>query len=187
MHRRLSAIAILAFTGSISSMSLAANMKAGLWEVNNKIHTANGQMEKVMTQMQAQMATMPPEQRKMMEDMMAKHGVSMAGPGPGGGTLVKMCVSQEMAARADMPMQQKGNCTSTHTPVVGGTMKMSFTCTSPASSGEGQITFSSDTAYTMTMNVNSSVKADTMNMEMSGKWLGADCGNIKPIAIPPTK
>jgi len=26
-----------------------------------------------------------------------------------------------------------------------------------------------------------------MTMEGSGKWLGADCGAIKPIALPPKK
>ena len=53
-------------------------------------------------------------------------------------------------------------------------------------SGEGEMTFAGDKAYTgrstMTSQVNG--KPERMNMEMAGKWLAADCGNIKPRPKP---
>ena len=63
---------------------------------------------------------------------------------------------------------------------------MSFTCTNPPSSGEGTVTFVSPEAYTMKMTVQTVVqgKAEKMNMDGSGKWLSADCGAIKPMAMP---
>ncbi|MES2127992.1 MAG: hypothetical protein V4463_12025, partial [Pseudomonadota bacterium] len=30
-------------------------------------------------------------------------------------------------------------------------------------------------------------KPETMHMDASGKWLGADCGNVKPFAVPAAK
>jgi hypothetical protein len=42
----------------------AENLKPGLWEVTHKMQTSGGQMEQGMAQMQQQMASMPPEQRK---------------------------------------------------------------------------------------------------------------------------
>ena len=61
-------------------------------------------------------------------------------------------------------------------------------CVNPASSGEGQFTFNSPESYSMKMLVNTTVqgKPETVNMEGTGKWLGADCGDIKPMR-PPAK
>jgi hypothetical protein len=65
-------------------------------------------------------------------------------------------------------------------------MKISFTCTNPVSSGEGQITFAGPEAYTMKMAMNTVAqgKPEKYNMDASGKWLSADCGAIKPKGAP---
>jgi len=65
-----------------------------------------------------------------------------------------------------------------------GKMKMAFTCTNPPSSGEGEVTFSSPDAYSMKMVVNTTIqgRAEKINMDGSGRWLGSDCGDIKPFA-----
>ncbi len=162
----------------------AQTMKPGLWEINNKMHTSGGQMEQGMAQMQQQMASMPPEQRKMMQDMMARQGVS-TGAGGAAAMAVKVCMTKEMAERNEIPAQQDG-CKHTASPRSGNTMKMSFICTDPPSSGDGQVTFASSEAYTMKMTMNTVVqgKPEKVNMDASGKWLSADCGAIKPMASP---
>jgi hypothetical protein len=177
----------------LAAMALAASgafaqsqMKPGLWEITHKTQTASGQMEQQMAQMQQQMANMPPEQRKMVEEMMAKRGMKMGAGGPGG-MQMKICMTKEMVERREMPTN-RGECKTTRQQVSGNTMKVSFTCVNPASSGEGQFTFNSPESYNMKMVVNTTMqgKPETMNMEGSGKWLGADCGDIKPIR-PPAK
>ena len=162
----------------------AQSLKPGLWEINNKMQSSSGQMEKSMAETQKQMAAMPPEQRKMMQDMLAKQGMSM-GPGAGGNMAVKICMTKEMAERNELPAQQ-GDCKTTNSPRSGNTMKMSFACTQPPSSGEGTVTFVSPEAYTMKMTMKSMMqgKPETMTMDGGGKWLSADCGNIKPLAVP---
>ena len=62
-------------------------------------------------------------------------------------------------------------------------MKMAFACTNPPSSGDGQVTFNGSEGYTSQMNISTQVsgKTEKVNMEGSDKWLGADCGNIKPL------
>ena len=162
----------------------AQTMKPGLWEFSNKMQTGSGQMEKDMARMQQEMASMPPEQRKMMQDMMAKQGVGMGAGGPGAMTF-KICMTKEMAERNDVASQQ-GDCKHTNSPRSGNTMKTSFTCTNPPSSGEGTITFLSPEAYTMRMTMNTVMqgKSEKMNMDGSGKWLSADCGAVKPRAMP---
>jgi hypothetical protein len=134
------------------------------------------------------MASMPPEQRKLMEEMMAKQGVSI-GAGTGGGMLVKMCITPEMAARQEMPSQTEGDCTTTITSRSASVLKMNFVCKNPPSTGEGTYTFSGDTAYTMKMVMKSMQdgKPHNMTIDGQGKWLSKDCGTIKPIQMPATK
>lgn len=93
-------------------------------------------MDKAMAQVQQQMDSMQPEQRKQMEAMLAKQGMSMsAAPG---GMLTKMCLTKDMVERSQMPVQTQGDCTSTTSDKTSTGMKFKFTCASPASSGEGQ-------------------------------------------------
>ncbi len=159
----------------------AQSMKPGLWEMQTKIQSGSGEMEGAMAEMQQQMAAMSPEQRKMMQDMMSKQGVTMGGGGPGGMS-VKVCMTQEMIDRNEIPTQQ-GDCKSTLSPRSGNKMKFAFQCTKPPSSGEGEVTFISPTAYTSktTVNTTASGKSERMTMESQGKWLSAECGAIKPM------
>lgn len=179
--KHLLAATLVAFASTAGAQAL----KPGLWEITHKMNSANAQMDQQMAQMQKQMAAMPPAQRKQMEAMMAKQGTQMPTVAPGGGMSMKMCLTKEMAERNDIPAQQ-GDCKTTHQSRTGNTMKVAFACTKPPSSGEGQYTFTSPEAYSMKMAVTTTVqgKPEKMNMEGSGKWLGADCGNIKPIVAP---
>lgn len=164
----------------------AQGMKPGLWEVTQKLQSASGQMEQALAQAQQQLASLPPEQRKKVQEMMARQGVSMGGPTPGAMGM-RMCITREMAERAELPVQQQGDCRSTTSGRSGNTMKMTFSCSNPPSSGEGQLTFSSPEAYTMKMVVNTVVQGrpEKMNMDASGRWLGADCGSVRPMAPAP--
>jgi hypothetical protein len=175
---------LLTATLAIAGTSVQAQtMKPGLWESTSKMG-ASPEMEQAMARMQQQMASMPPEQRKMMEEMMSRQGGAV-GAG-GSGMVAKVCVTREMAERGDMPTQQRGDCTTTTSDKTSRGMTMKFTCTNPPSSGEGQFSFSGDSAYTMKMKINSSAQGapKTMTIDSSGTWLGADCGSVKPIAMP---
>eukprot|EP01034_Spumella_vulgaris_P000504 gene504-674_t len=85
---RISTAMAGALLATACGLAAAQNIKPGLWEISSKMG-GNPEMDQAMAQMQQQMAAMPPEQRKMMQDMMAKQGVNMA-TGPGGTMLTKM-------------------------------------------------------------------------------------------------
>ena len=176
---------LAAFTLALATGASAQSTKPGLWEINTKMQSASGEMEKAMANMEKQLAGMSPEQRKQMQDMMARQGMSLGTSG-GGGMSMKTCLTKEMAERNELPQQQQGDCKSTQAPRSGNTVKFSYVCTQPPSSGEGVMTFNGDTAYTMKMNATTNVKGkpEKMSMDASGKWLSADCGNIKPVTPP---
>jgi hypothetical protein len=165
----------------------AQSTKPGLWEIQTRMG-GNPQMDQAMAQMQQQMANMPPAQRKLMEDMMAQQGVNI-GVGKGGGMSVKVCITPEMAARQELPAQTEGDCKTQITSRTATTLKLSFTCTNPPSSGEGSYTFRGDTGYDMAMRVKTSQNGKPVNttMDGTGRWLGADCGKVRPVQLPPGK
>ncbi len=167
-----------------TSLPVAAqNLKPGLWEIHNKM-SGNAELDQAMAEMQKELAAMPPEQRKQMEAMMAQRGMQMPRAGAGGAMAMRVCMSREMVARDDVPMQE--GCRITSRSRSGNTLKMAFSCSNPPSSGEGQFTYLSSEAYRsrMTMKTGSDGKSETMTTDATGKWLGADCGNIKPMVAP---
>lgn len=87
-----------------------------------------------------------------------------------------------MADRNELPAATEGRCQRETLERSGSTLKFKFTCTDPASTGEGNYSFSSDKTYSGNMVVNTSRNGRDMRMEMQqqGQWLGTDCGALKP-------
>ena len=171
----LLAVAALAFAGAAQAQSI--QIKAGLWEHGYDMKSSDPRVEAAMKQMQQSMASLPPDQRKMMEDMMAKQGV---GIGPKGNT-VRVCMTQADVERG--PGQPEPGCTQ-NARRNGNTWNVSFECKGPPpSSGEGQVTLVSPTAYQGQFEVRTVEDGKPLKMQMAqrGKWLGADCGKVKPI------
>jgi hypothetical protein len=173
---------IALMSAALAGLASAQPMKLqpGLWEQTMTMKTGSGEMEAKMAQMQQQLANMPPEQRKMVEDMMAKQGMGMAGSGRN--TTIKMCVSPEQAERAEMP-QQDGNCKQEMVERSGGTVRYRFSCTGEhPTSGEGEYTMTNPSSYSGKATVLTQVKGKPEKIDMTtvGRWVSADCGNIKP-------
>lgn len=152
----------------------------GLWEIRNRMG-GNPEMEKAMADMQRQLAAMPPAQRQQMEAMMGQNGMSV---GAGGAMILKVCITPEMAARAELPSQTEGDCTMTVVSRSGNTLKSKFVCQNPPSTGEGRFTFNGDKAYTshVVMRTTRNGKPETLTVDGDARWLSASCGNVKPLA-----
>lgn len=184
MRKSVTGVMGILFCGLIAIPAAAQTMKPGLWEITSKLGGDMGaQMAAAQAEMQQQLASMPPEQRKQMEQMLAQQGMGMgAGAGPGGGTAVRICLTKEMAARNEPPAQQNGDCKQEYSKRSGNTTRFKFVCTKPPSRGEGEVTLHSAESYSMKMTTMSQVKGQTeqMSMDARGKWLSNNCGNIKP-------
>ena len=152
----------------------------GLWENSITMKSGNAKHNDAMAQAQAAMANMPADQRKMMEDMMAKQGVAM-GAKP---NAVRVCITPEMAERGDLPQQEGSKCTHKTVQRSGNSMKFSFSCEgNPPTSGEGEYVMGSgNKSYTGKNVVNTMVqgKPERMEMTVAGTWVSADCGALKP-------
>ena len=163
------------------TLPAAAQKRApGLWEQSITIKSGDGPAENPMAKVQEMLAKMPPEQRKAMEQQMAQRGSSP----PAKGNAVRVCVTPAMAANIDMP-QHEGDCTQDSVQRSGNTVRFKFTCTGARPrTGEGEMIFTSDKAYTGKTIVNGSGKAERLEMQHVGKWMAADCGDVKPRIRP---
>ena len=181
--RRQQLILAAAIAAAAAAPAWAQNLKPGLWEITSK--SSSPQMDQAMAEMQKQMASMPPAQRKQMEEMMARQGVKMS-PGAGGAMTIQMCMTEEMTRRDTPPMDARGDCKITQQRKTGNTTHMAYTCANPPSSGEGSFTYNGPESYSNKMMVKTTVqgKPETVTMEGTGKWLKADCGSVKPFTPP---
>ncbi|MBI4988339.1 MAG: DUF3617 domain-containing protein [Rhodocyclales bacterium] len=164
----------------LAAPAFAGDMKAGLWEMKTSKQIIDGQdMQAQMRQMQQQMAGLPPEQRKQMEAMMGRQGMSM---GPGGAT--RMCISEEMAKR-DAPMiDHEGRCQPTKMSRSGSTTRYEYDCAIEGrrTQGKGESTVSGNTINSRMDAVTMDASGrHTMQMESQMTYLGPDCKGLTPM------
>lgn len=163
-------------------------LKPGLWEsqitkqvVDGKDMTA--QINGATEQMQKLMANMPPEQRARMEAMMKSNGASL-----GAGGSVHLCISPEMASRDTPWVDPKGRCQPAKVSRSGNQASFEVSCASDGTTtkGKGVSTISGDSVSSlMDMTISKpSGETHVMHTETEMKFLGADCGDVKPLAAP---
>lgn len=181
---------------------IKVDMTAGLWEntmtwdgdsAKEMQAMQTDQMKAAMEQMKEQFANMPPEQRKQMEAVMAQAGLKVNDDGvslnndqvqiSSSGTTAKSCITQMEIDRGELPDDMEG-CTSTLKKISATRFKSTYVCSGEEQSiGESEVNFHSPKHYsgtgTMVQTING--KKHTMNFKMDGKWLGSDCGDVKPV------
>lgn len=170
-------VILLCAGAAFSASAQTQRLRPGLWQSSITMKGQGAQTDDALAQMQQQMASLPPEQRKMVEEMLAKQGV---GIGPKG-TTVKVCLSKDDVERDEIA--PRDGCTQA-VKRSGNTMHVAFQCQgNPPSSGEGQITVLSATAYSGELSSQTIVNGKPVKTQMSqaGQWLGADCGTLQPI------
>lgn len=199
----LSSLAVVISTAVLSAQAepIKVDMKAGLWE-NTMTWDADSakemqamqtdQMKVAMEQMKEQFANMPPEQRKQMEAVMAQAGMEIKDDSisfqndqvqiSSSGTTAKTCITQAEIDRGELPDDVEG-CTSTLKKISATRFKSTYVCSGEEqSTGESEVNFHSPKHYSGTGTMVHVMNGEkrTMNFKMEGKWLGANCGDIKP-------
>ncbi|MBN9426107.1 MAG: DUF3617 domain-containing protein [Burkholderiales bacterium] len=165
---------LLAAAAALPAAAVAADalppVKPGLWEMQVR----SPELDQMRAQMQAQMAKMSPAQRAQMEAMMGQAGF---GVGPGGTT--RVCITPEMVKQAPMSVPDK--CKGSW-QVKGRLVSFEYTC-QDGTQGRGETHYGSDTAFSGW--IESASPRGKQRIENSGRWVAADCGNVKP--LPPVK
>lgn len=179
MKPTLTILALLACACSATLPAAAQqlDMRPGLWELNNKVSSADPQIQSAMSEMQKQLANMSPQQRQSLQQLMDRNGLQFK-LGDGGAIQSTVCMTREMIERKQFPVQQ-GECTQNVTPLAGKRFRLAFSCTRPRASGTGEIGMDGDSAYRGRVSITSAERSGTVDMDVNGRWLGADCGAVK--------
>lgn len=166
----------------IASFLLAApalaDMKAGLWEYKILKNVYDGkdlsaQMAAAQEHAREAIASLPPEQRKIMEAKMSHQG---------GGTM-QLCVSEEAAKRKTPMLDREGRCQPSKLSQSGNTTRFEFDCSVEGRrmAGKGESAMASDAIRTrMDMTTSDATGTHTLQQETQMTWLGADCKGLTP-------
>lgn len=158
------------------SLSISASaetaMKPGLWEMTMKSDAIKN------------MPKIPPEQMEQMRKM----GVNV--PQMQNGAMVtKVCVTKQMA-ESQTPGVEKNEmgCETKNYKRSGNSYSADIVCNGADMKGEGKAkgTFAGDQSFTSTYDFKGTMHGQPVNQhhESSGKWLGTDCGSVKPVSAP---
>jgi hypothetical protein len=151
------------------------DVKTGLWESTTITEIGGMAMPSMPPEV---LAKMPPEQRAQMEAMMNR--------GSGNPVTSQSCVTEKDLERGLRPEPTKEqSCKVDSISSSGKTQETHVTCTTSRgkSTGVFKMTATSRESYegTMDMNTAANGRPMTIKMRLKGKWLGANCGNVKPI------
>jgi hypothetical protein len=154
-------------------------VKAGLWEARMAALDVDG--HEMVPPEQAALSRMSPEARARLADAMKARGVSM--PDTNGAT--KACLTKEMFESGMwQQMASEMGCTTNYSTLSGTTWKWHSSCTAVKSESDGEAVFTSAESYRtkVTTTATAMGKTNTSTRIVHGKWLAADCGDIKPFA-----
>jgi hypothetical protein len=181
MSNNASKLRELVFMSAVALIPMVAladklDVKPGLWETTTSTEIGGMAMPAIPPEA---LANMPPEQRARMQAM-------MNGQGSGNTMTSQSCVTEKDLERGFRPETTKEqSCKVDSVAVNGKTQEAHVTCTNSHGNSTGvfRMTATSRESYEGTMDMNTTVngRAMTMKMRMKGKWLGASCGNVKPI------
>ncbi|AIS18892.1 hypothetical protein LT40_16470 [Pseudomonas rhizosphaerae] len=160
----------LSATGAQAQM-----LQPGLWEMTTSNMQVDGKPLPDMQVMLGQLKMLPPEQRAMMEGVLANQGITVGGNG------IRSCLTPEQVKTNDIPLQDpKSGCTQKITERNGNVWKFQFSC--PKAQGAGQAQFLSDREFLTTVSgtFNASGAAQKGSMNTRAVWLGSNCGTVKP-------
>ena len=170
IHRWLGTGLILASLTAVGfAQAPALNVKMGLWEMTSTT-TIGGEMPGIDT------SKMTPEQKKRME-------AAMQGAMGQHQTVTKTCMTKEKFNDSNfMSNGPDDKCKQVLTTNTATTLEGKVSCTGERTmSGEMHVEAPTPTAFTGTMKMNAVDRGRTMvvDIKMAGKWLGADCGDVK--------
>lgn len=152
------------------TLASALDIQPGVWEVSSHNMQVGGQAMPAMEEMLAQLQNLPPEQRQMMENMLAEQGIRL---GSGG---VQMCLTAEQIKAQDIPLHDpESGCRNEVLERSATLWKFRFTC--PDAQGEGETRFVSDKEFTT--QVSGTYNGQPSSMESRARWVGADCAVLK--------
>lgn len=156
-------------------LALAQSIQPGLWEISSQNLQVDGQALPGTDAMLEQLNSLPPGQRQMMEQMLARQGMQLGTRG------VRLCMSEAQVEAEQIPLQDpQSGCSQEITERSARLWKFRVNC--PRAQGEGETRFLSDKEFVTRVDSTFTTDAGRQSgsMESHARWLAADCGSLQP-------
>lgn len=149
-------------------------IKPGLWEVHSE-RQVNGQP---VASAADSMKKMSPEVRARMEAMMKQRGMTTGGAGAN-----RVCLSKESLDPAFW--QHLSNCKTEYGARTATAWKWHTVCPQTDSVIDGEAVFANAESYAVHSASTRTFRgeAKVTKVTLQAKWLGADCGDLKPLDL----
>ncbi len=161
-------------TAHAAAQTVKFDVNPGLWEMTSTM-TASG----AEAMMEEQLAQVPPDKRPQMEAMMKSIMAGMAKP-----RKVQECITPERIRDGfKLPERNRSSCTRTVATNTASELRMHEECTGPnPRSGDYRFETSDPTMMHGAVDMTMTHGAHTMTskVEIAGRWLAADCGDVQP-------
>jgi hypothetical protein len=181
MHRVTLRLLITAF--AIAAAAFAAHaqtappIKPGLWQIHSE-REVNGQKQPDASE---RMKNLSPEKRAQIEAMMKQHGIAAGAAGMG-----RACYTRETLERSPWAATET-DCKATFGTRSASSWKWHTTCPKSGYEADGEAVFPDPENYivksTSVMKLGDKVR--NSQTTITAKWLGADCGGLKPLDAKP--
>lgn len=180
MHHatRFFVITTLAFAGAIvGAQAQTAPIRPGLWQVHME-REVNGQKAPDMSD---RLKNLSPEKRAQYEAMMKQHGVANEGGG-----MNRVCYTRESLDRSAWA-NQATDCKADFSSRSGKSWKWHTSCPKSGYEADGEANFLDSENYTVKSTSVSKINDKVRNSSttITAKWMGADCGDVKPLELKP--
>jgi hypothetical protein len=163
--------ALVALAVAPLALAQSAPIKPGLWEVRAE-RESNGQKSAMTNE---RMQKLPPETRAKIDAMMKERGVGM---GPGG--INRICLGKASLDRG--AWQRQSGCKTDYGSLTGSSWKWHSVCPQFESESDGEAVFPNSETYAVKVTTTTKLHGETRisHMTMNAKWLGGNCGDLKP-------
>jgi Protein of unknown function (DUF3617) len=172
-------ITTLSIAGAVSAAQAQTSppIKPGLWQMHSE-REVNGQKQPDAIE---RMKNLSPEKRAQIEAMMKQHGDATDAAGMG-----QVCYTRETLDRSPWAGVET-DCKADFSNRSASSWKWHTSCPKSGYEADGEAVFPNSENYTVTSTSVSKIgdKVRNSRTTITAKWLGADCGGLKPLEPNP--
>jgi hypothetical protein len=167
------ALALAAALAPAVACAQTPPIKPGLWEVRSERQVDGRKAPPPADAMK----NLSPEVRARIEAQMKANGVAV---GTGGAN--RICLDKA-SLDAGRWQSRATSCKTDYSARSATGWKWRSTCTQPESTSDGEAVFTNAENYTVSTTSTHTFRGEpkTTQMTIRAKWIGADCGDLKPI------
>lgn len=162
---------VVTFVASVPASAQTPPLRPGLWELKQV-----GGNSAEAARVAASLDKLPPAQRAQVEAMMKQRGLGFGA----NGVNIQMCMTKASMDPSQWEHRQSG-CKTDYPSRSNAAWKFHTVCANTTTDGE--MVFSSPESYMLNATSTSTRNGQpqTRQVSMQGKFLGTDCGDIKPV------